>query len=159
MKVRIYTDGACSENPGPGGWAVVFNTASKCRTISGNEENTTNNRMELKAVIEAFKKIVYKGRPAVQYDIYSDSAYVVNTINNNWVDAWKKNNWKTTKRDDVKNKDLWEEFDALKTEAEKLCICITINKVKGHSGNTFNELVDKLARGESMKLKEGICDD
>ncbi len=159
MKVRIYTDGACSENPGPGGWAVVFNTASKCRTISGNEKITTNNRMELKAVIEAFKRIVHKGRPETQYDIYSDSAYVVNTINNHWIDAWKKNNWQTTKHEDVKNKDLWEEFDALKTKAEKLGICITLNKVKGHSGNTFNELVDKLARGESMKAKEGICDD
>lgn len=159
MKVRIFTDGACSENPGPGGWAVVFNTASKCRTISGNEKNTTNNRMELKAVIEAFKRIVHKGRPETQYDIYSDSAYVVNTINNHWIDAWKKNNWQTTKREDVKNKDLWEEFDALKTMAKELGICITLNKVKGHSGNTFNELVDKLARAESMKAKEGICDD
>lgn len=159
MKVRIYTDGACSENPGPGGWAVVFNTASKCRTISGNEKITTNNRMELKAVIEAFKKIVQKGRYDVQYDIYSDSAYVVNTINNHWIDAWKKNNWQTTKREDVKNKDLWEEFDTLKTEAKELGICITLNKVKGHSGNTFNELVDKLAKTESMKAKEGICND
>lgn len=159
MKVRIFTDGACSENPGPGGWAVVFNTASKCRTISGNEKITTNNRMELKAVIEAFKKIVRKGRPEVQYDIYSDSAYVVNTINNHWIDAWKKNNWQTTKHEDVKNKDLWEEFDALKTKAEELGICVTLNKVKGHSGNTFNELVDRLARGESMKAKEGICND
>lgn len=159
MKVRIYTDGACSENPGPGGWAVVFNTASKCRTISGNEKNTTNNRMELKAVIEAFKRIVHKGHSDTQYDIYSDSAYVVNTINNHWIDAWKKNNWQTTKHDDVKNKDLWEEFDTLKTKAEKLGICITLNKVKGHSGNTFNELVDKLARGESIKAKEGIYDD
>ena len=159
MKVRIYTDGACSENPGPGGWAVVFNTASKCRTISGNEKNTTNNRMELKAVIEAFKIIVYKGRSETQYDIYSDSAYVVNTVNNNWIDAWKKNNWQTTKRDDVKNKDLWEEFDVLKAKAKERNIYITLNKVKGHSGNTFNELVDKLARGESMKAKEGICDD
>jgi ribonuclease HI len=159
LKVRIYTDGACSENPGPGGWAVVFNTASKCRTISGNEKNTTNNRMELKAVIEAFKRIVHKGHSDTQYDIYSDSAYVVNTINNHWIDAWKKNNWQTTKHDDVKNKDLWEEFDTLKTKAEKLGICITLNKVKGHSGNTFNELVDKLARGESIKAKEGIYDD
>lgn len=138
---------------------MVFNTASKCRTISGNEKITTNNRMELKAVIEAFKKIVRKGRPEVQYDIYSDSAYVVNTINNHWIDAWKKNNWQTTKHEDVKNKDLWEEFDALKTKAEELGICVTLNKVKGHSGNTFNELVDRLARGESMKAKEGICND
>lgn len=161
MKVRIFTDGACSENPGPGGWAAVFNTASKCRTISGNEKLTTNNRMELKAVIEAFKKIVNRKnhKTDVQYDIYSDSAYVVNTINNHWIDAWKKNNWQTTKREDVKNRDLWEEFDELKTKADNLGIQITLNKVKGHSGNTFNELVDKLAKAESMKAKEGNCDD
>lgn len=161
MKVRIFTDGACSENPGPGGWAVVFNTADRCRTISGNEKLTTNNRMELRAVIEAFRKIVNKRHhnPDVQYDIYSDSAYVVNTINNHWIEAWKKNNWQTTKHEDVKNKDLWEEFDALRAKAKELGICITLNKVKGHSGNTFNELVDKLARGESMKAKEGIDHD
>ena len=155
MKARIFTDGACSENPGPGGWAVVFNTASKCRTISGNEKNTTNNRMELRAVIEAFKRIVHKGRSDIQYDIYSDSAYVVNTINNHWIDAWKANNWQTTKHEDVKNKDLWEQLDALIIQAKKLGICIKLNKVKGHSGNTFNELVDKLAKEESMKAKEG----
>lgn len=161
MKVRIFTDGACSENPGPGGWAVVFNTASKCRTISGNEKLTTNNRMELRAVIEAFRKIVNKKshNPDVQYDIYSDSAYVVNTINNHWIEAWQKNNWQTTKREDVKNKDLWEEFSELRAKAKELGICITLNKVKGHSGNTFNELVDKLARAESMKAKEGSCHD
>lgn len=161
MRIRIFTDGACSENPGPGGWAVVFNSESKCRTISGNEELTTNNRMELRAVIETYKKIVNKKkhRPDVQYDIYSDSAYVVNTINNQWIEAWKKNNWQTTKREDVKNKDLWEEFDELRTKAKELGIYITLNKVKGHSGNTFNELVDKLARAESMKAKEGNCYD
>lgn len=156
MRVRIFTDGACSENPGPGGWAAVFNTASKCRTISGNEKLTTNNRMELRAVVEVFKKILSKPKPDVQYDIYSDSAYVVNTINNNWLEVWQKNNWQTTKREDVKNKDLWEEFNALRLKAQELGICITLNKIKGHSGNTFNELVDKLAREESIKAKEGI---
>lgn len=161
MKVRIFTDGACSENPGPGGWAVVFNTASKCRTMSGNEKLTTNNRMELRAVIEAFRKIVNKKshNPDIQYDIYSDSAYVVNTINNHWIEAWQKNNWQTTKREEVKNRDLWEELSMLRTKANQLGIVITVNKVKGHSGNTFNELVDKLAREESMKAKEGICYD
>ena len=157
MRVRIFTDGACSENPGPGGWAAVFNTASKCRTISGNEKLTTNNRMELRAVVEVFKKILSKPkRDDVQYDIFSDSAYVVNTINNNWIDVWQKNNWQTTKHEDVKNKDLWEEFNELKTKADKLGICITLHKIKGHSGNTFNELVDKLARQESIKAKEGV---
>lgn len=156
MKVRIFTDGACSENPGPGGWAVVLNTADKCRTFSGNEQMTTNNRMELKAVIEAFRKILEKANPERhnEFEIYSDSAYVVNTINNNWIEAWQKNNWQTTKREDVKNRDLWEEFSILRRETRFRGICITINKIKGHSGNTFNELVDKLAREESMKAKE-----
>lgn len=157
MRVRIYTDGACSENPGPGGWAAVFNTTSKCYTISGNELLTTNNRMELRAVIETFKKILSlvkaKNKYDTQFDIFSDSAYVVNTINNNWLEAWKKNNWQTTKHEDVKNRDLWEEFSNLRDEANKLGICITLNKIKGHSGNTFNELVDKLAKEESMKAK------
>jgi ribonuclease HI len=160
LKVRIFTDGACSENPGPGGWAVVFNTEKKCHTFTGNEQLTTNNRMELRAVIEAFKVIVnvtkrrsFQNRH--EYDIYSDSAYVVNTINNHWIDAWKKNNWQTTKNEDVKNRDLWEEFSELRAEASKLNIPITIHKIKGHSGNTFNELVDKLAKEESMKAKVG----
>ena len=155
MKVRIFTDGACSENPGPGGWAVVFNTASKCKTISGNEQTTTNNRMELRAVIEAFRTILEKSKPENknEYEIYSDSAYVVNTINNNWLEAWKKNDWQTTKNEDVKNRDLWEEFSKLRDEINILGICITLNKIKGHSGNTFNELVDKLAKEESMKVK------
>lgn len=160
MRVRIYTDGACSENPGPGGWAAVFNTASKCRTISGNEKLTTNNRMELRAVVEAFKRIVSKKTNSnTQYDIFSDSAYVVNTINNNWLEVWQNNNWQTTKREDVKNRDLWEEFNELRLKAIEQGICITIHKVKGHSGNTFNELVDKLAREESIKAKEGVCGD
>lgn len=164
MRVRIFTDGACSENPGPGGWAAVFNAANSCRTISGNERLTTNNRMELRAVVEVFKKIVRmeinKSKNAHhEYDIFSDSAYVVNTINNNWLEVWQKNNWQTTKREDVKNKDLWEEFNALRLKAEGLGICITLNKIKGHSGNTFNELVDKLAREESIKAREGVWDD
>ena len=157
MRVRIFTDGACSENPGPGGWAAVFNTENRCRTISGNESLTTNNRMELRAVVEVYKKILSKQRREdIQYDIYSDSAYVVNTINNNWLEVWQKNNWQTTRREDVKNKDLWEEFNELRLRTQKLGIHVTLNKIKGHSGNTFNELVDKLAREESIKAKEGI---
>jgi len=157
LKVRIFTDGACSENPGPGGWAAVFNTADKCYTISGNEQNTTNNRMELKAVIETFKKIISlhnkKTRFDIEYDIYSDSAYVVNTINRNWYEAWEVNGWRTTKGDEVKNKDLWEQYLELRHTTMRLGIGITINKIRGHSGNTFNELVDKLAKEESMKAK------
>ena len=159
LRVRIFTDGACSKNPGPGGWAVVFNTADKCETISGNERMTTNNRMELRAVIEAFKKILSKNLSDVKYELYSDSAYVVNSINNGWVDTWQQNNWKTTKNIDVKNRDLWENFILLRNKAKSLGIYIKIIKIKGHMGNTFNELVDKLAKEESLKAKEGVdCD-
>lgn len=161
MKIRIFTDGACSENPGPGGWAAVFNTENKCKTISGNEQLTTNNRMELRAIIEAYKKILSRKKRSedVQYDIYSDSAYVVNTVNNRWIETWQKNNWQTTKNEDVKNRDLWEEFSELREKAIKLNVSITLNKIKGHSGNTFNELVDKLAKEESMKAKVKINDE
>jgi ribonuclease HI len=118
--------------------------------------------MELRAVIEAFKRIIRREKCfncKSEYDIYSDSAYVVNTINNHWIEAWQKNNWQTTKREDVKNRDLWEEFNNLRQESKRLGVVITLNKVKGHSGNTFNELVDKLAREESMKAKEDGCYD
>ena len=155
MKIRIFTDGACSENPGPGGWAVVFNSADKCKTFSGNEQLTTNNRMELKAVIESFKKILSKrSKDNIEFELYSDSAYVVNSINNGWIEKWKQNNWRTTKLDDVKNRDLWEEFSHLYEEIQSLNIPIKIIKIKGHAGNTFNELVDKLAKEESIKAKE-----
>ena len=156
MKVRIFTDGACSENPGPGGWAAAFNSDSKCSTISGNEKMTTNNRMELMAVIQAYSKVLSKAqRDDIEFELYSDSAYVVNSINNGWVDKWQRNNWKTTKNDDVKNRDLWEKLAFLRNRARSLGIYIKIIKIKGHAGNTFNELADKLAKEESMKAKEG----
>lgn len=154
MRVRIFTDGACSENPGPGGWAVVINTEEKCYTVSGNELNTTNNRMELMAVIEAFKKILVKSNNNDTFEIFSDSAYVVNTINNNWIETWQSNNWKTTKGENVKNKDLWESLIELRRKINQKGVVVTITKIKGHSGNTFNELVDKLAKEESMIAKE-----
>ena len=161
MKIRIFTDGACSENPGPGGWAAVFNSEDKCKMISGNESMTTNNRMELRAVIESFKKILstFKTRKYIQFELYSDSAYVVNSINNGWVGKWQKNNWKTTKDEDVKNRDLWEQFVMLHETIKSIGIDVKIIKIKGHTGNTFNELVDKMAKEESMKAKESACRD
>lgn len=158
MKVRIFTDGACSDNPGPGGWAVVFNTDDRHRTFSGGEKMTTNNRMELKAVIEAYKKaLTMKNADEIDFELYSDSAYVVNSINNGWIDKWRRNNWKTTKNEDVKNRDLWEELSYLRNKTRSLGIWFNIIKIKGHAGNFFNELVDKLAKQESMKAKEGGC--
>lgn len=160
MKIRIFTDGACSENPGPGGWAAVFNSENRCDIIRGNEIETTNNRMELKAVIESFKKILSKGpRQNIEFELYSDSAYVVNSINNGWVNKWQQNNWKTTKYNDVKNRDLWEEFAELYNKIKLYKLFVKIIKIKGHVGNTFNELVDKIAKEESMKAKEDACYD
>lgn len=158
MKIRIFTDGACSENPGPGGWAAVFNSADRCSTISGNEKATTNNRMELKAVIKALEYILSKRKKA-DYELYSDSAYVVNSINNGWIDKWQENNWKTTKCEDVKNRDLWEQLAILREAIKSANINMKIIKIKGHAGNTFNELVDKLAKEESIKAKEGVDND
>lgn len=159
MRVRIFTDGACSENPGPGGWAAVFNTSNKCYTISGNEDSTTNNRMELMAVIKTLEKIVKLESCRTlhnEYEIHSDSAYVVNTINNHWTEKWRANDWKTTKHEDVKNRDLWERFIDLKHELACMDVSVALIKIKGHAGNTFNELVDKLAKEESMKAKENL---
>lgn len=156
MKVRIFTDGACSGNPGSGGWAIVINTEYRCTTFSGSEELTTNNRMELKAVIAALTAIVNREKKFEtknEYEIYSDSAYVVNAVNQHWIEAWKLKDWKTSKGNDVKNKDLWEKLVELRSEIERLEVDLTFIKVKGHAGNTFNELVDKLAREESMKAR------
>ena len=157
MRIRIYTDGACSSNPGPGGWGIVINTSIKNIKKSGGEVSTTNNRMELRAVIEAYKEILKRTKPGadIQFDIFSDSAYVVNTINNSWVEAWSCNGWQTVKGNDVKNRDLWEEFQNLRKEVRKRGISVIIHKIKGHDGNTFNELADELAKAESIKLKEG----
>lgn len=168
MKIRIFTDGACSKNPGPGGWAAVFNSDESCHTIQGNELETTNNRMELKAVVECLKYITrkYHGRKNgncedISVEIYSDSAYVVNAINGCWITKWKLGGWVTTSRNDVKNKDLWIELDGLlktimSSNSRTNDICVKFIKVKGHSGNTFNELVDKLAREETQKAKLAI---
>ena len=155
MKVRIFTDGACSDNPGPGGWAAVFNTQSKCKTIQGYEIKTTNNRMELMAVVKSYERVLKMRRAdEIEFELYSDSAYVVNAINNRWIDKWQTNDWKTTKQDDVKNKDLWKQLLILRNAAHSSGIYINIIKIKGHAGNTFNELVDKLAKEETLKAKE-----
>lgn len=157
MKIRIFTDGACSDNPGPGGWAAVFNTANRCKTIQGHELSTTNNRMELMAVVKSLEKILKKRDNAgVEYELYSDSAYVVNAINNRWIEKWQQNNWQTTKKEDVKNKDLWSQFLILHEAIRSTGISLRIIKIKGHAGNTFNEMVDQLAKEETNKAKSKI---
>lgn len=154
MKIRIFTDGACSENPGPGGWASVFNTPERCKRFVGHEKETTNNRMELTAVVKSLEKIVkMKDAAKNDFELYSDSAYVINSINNDWVKTWQNNGWKTTKREEVKNKDLWCQLLILQEALSDMNVKIKFIKIKGHSGNTFNELVDKLAKEQSQLVK------
>ena len=136
MKYKIYTDGACSGNPGPGGWgAVIFDQNNKQKNISGSEKNTTNNRMELLAAIMSLKKIKANSKVV----IFTDSTYVKNGITE-WMKNWKKNGWKNSSKKPVKNKDLWEKLD-------KLCEANSVSWkwVKGHSTNEFNNLADELA--------------
>ena len=136
MKYKIYTDGACTGNPGPGGWgAVIFDQDDKQRNISGSEKNTTNNRMELLAAIMSLKKI----KTNSEVVIFTDSIYVKNGITE-WMKNWKKNGWKNSSKKPVKNKDLWVKLD-------KLCEANSVSWkwVKGHSTNEFNNLADELA--------------
>lgn len=153
MKVRIFTDGACSENPGPGGWAAVFNTDRECKILRGHESCTTNNRMELMAVVKSMEKICKNGTRKNIYEIFSDSAYVVNSINNGWIRVWKNNGWKTTRNEDIKNKDLWDRYLRVKATLDKLGITLIIIKIRGHAGNIFNEYADTLAKEEVLKAK------
>jgi ribonuclease HI len=153
MQIRVYTDGACSGNPGPGGWAMVFNTDKQCKTYGGYDVETTNNRMELTAVNQCLKKISkHKSKDDV-FEIYSDSAYVINAIVKKWLQGWLKNGWKTKTGDDIKNRDLWEQtiecLQLIETAGQK----VTFIKIKGHAGNTFNEMVDKLAKEQSLKAQ------
>lgn len=135
-KVTIYTDGACSGNPGPGGWGAILMCDGVQKEISGASENTTNNIMEITAVLEALKLLKFE----CEVEIYSDSAYVVNAFNQGWIYNWKKNNWKTASKEPVKNQELWEELYDL-TKKHK----VEFIKVKGHSDNEFNNRCDFLA--------------
>ena len=136
MKYIIYTDGACSGNPGPGGWGVVILDEKKNQiNLSGKEKSTTNNRMELVAPIMALKKI----KNSSEITIYTDSTYLKDGITV-WINNWKKNGWKSASKRPVKNKDLWVALSKL-TEKKS----IYWKWVKAHAGNKFNELADKLA--------------
>jgi len=136
MKYTIYTDGACSGNPGPGGWgAVIFDQDKKQKNISGNAKNTTNNRMELMAPIMALKKIKSKS----EVTIFTDSTYVKNGITE-WIKKWEKNGWKSANKKPVKNKDLWIKLNDLCKKYK-----IDWKWIKGHSNNEYNDLADDLA--------------
>ena len=124
-------------NPGPGGWGTILMWKDNKKELSGGVKETTNNIMEITAVIEGLKTLKFE----CEVEIYSDSAYVVNAFNKHWIENWKKNNWKTASKEPVKNKELWEELYAL-TEKHK----VTFIKVKGHSDNEYNNRCDELAR-------------
>ena len=136
-KVIIYTDGACSGNPGPGGWGSILMMGENRKEISGGKKDTTNNVMELTAVIEALKLLK---RPC-KVDLYSDSAYVVNAFLQNWILGWIKNGWKNSSKEEVKNKELWQELFSLTKLHD-----VTFHKVKGHADNEYNNRCDELAR-------------
>jgi len=145
-EVEIYTDGACSGNPGKGGWGVILLYKGHEKVMSGSEIETTNNRMELTAAIQGLKAL--KERCSVK--LYSDSAYLVNAFQNGWLYGWKKNGWKRgEKKEELKNSDLWKELYDLVQQHRVEWI-----KVKGHADNEYNTRCDKLATGEIAKLTE-----
>jgi ribonuclease HI len=134
--ITIYTDGACLGNPGKGGWAAILLYKNHSKEISGNQAYTTNNRMELTAVIEALKTL---NKPS-NIIIYTDSTYVKDGITS-WLTKWQQNNWQTSKKQPVKNIDLWQELNSQSQNHQ-----INWQWVKAHNGNQYNEIVDKLAR-------------
>ena len=142
-EVIIYTDGACSGNPGPGGWGSILMYKYNKKEIFGGKKDTTNNVMELTAVIEALKLLKFKCKVSV----YSDSAYVVNAFNQKWIYGWMKNGWKNASKEPVKNKELWQELYELTKVHE-----VNFVKVKGHSDNEYNNRCDEMARNAITSL-------
>lgn len=146
-KITIYTDGSCSGNPGAGGWGAVLIYNGKEKRISGGENPTTNNRMELTAPISALSAL----KEPCEVELYSDSAYLVNAFNNGWLNSWQLNGWRTSDKKEVKNADLWQKL-------LELCKIHKVEfiKVKGHSDNEYNNICDKLAVEETQKLLKQI---
>lgn len=142
-EVIIYTDGACSGNPGPGGWGALLIYNNTRKTISGGESHTTNNRMELLAAIEALKTLTFP----CSGKLYTDSVYVQQGITS-WIKKWKANNWKNSSKSTIKNLDLWQALDAELTKHK-----IDFHWVKAHNGHPENELVDELARNACQNYK------
>ncbi|NLI69816.1 MAG: ribonuclease HI [Firmicutes bacterium] len=150
-RVVIYTDGACSGNPGPGGWAaLIMKEGEKTREISGGVPRTTNQRMEMLAPIMALKEL---DLPATVM-VYSDSAYLVNAFNQGWLERWLKNGWCTSSGHAVKNRDLWEELDRLTGFHHQ----VAWRKVKGHGTDSYNIRCDRLARQAIPAQKDGCSE-
>ena len=146
-KITIHTDGACSGNPGPGGWGCVLIFGEHKKELKGAEANTTNQRMELTAAIAALEAL--KQHCAVE--LFSDSAYLVNAFNQGWLINWQKNGWINSKKQPVENQDLW-----LRLLIAAQSHIITWHKVKGHAGDELNERCDALARGALGEFKEEL---
>lgn len=144
-KVEIYSDGACSGNPGPGGWGAILISGKHRKEINGGELLTTNNRMELKGAISALEALKKKS----DVDLYTDSAYVRNGIIS-WIYGWKKNGWKTADKKPVKNVELWQELDDLRNRHN-----VTWHWLKGHAGHPENERADELARLAIATIRSG----
>lgn len=142
MSVEIYTDGACSGNPGPGGWGAILRYGAHEKELSGGEADTTNNRMEMTAVIESLAALT---KPCT-IDLYTDSNYVRDGVTK-WMDGWKAKGWKTADKKPVKNRDLWERIDE-----EMKRHTITWHWIKGHAGHPENERADELARQAIVKI-------
>ncbi|MEO1021366.1 MAG: ribonuclease HI [Bacteroidota bacterium] len=141
--VTVYTDGACSGNPGPGGWGTILISGTHERTLSGGEKQTTNNRMEMQAVIEALNAL----KKPCEVHIHSDSALIINAMTKGWIDNWQAKGWKKADKKPVENRDLWEAMlKAMRSHSVKWV------KVKGHSGIELNERADQLAVAEAKKF-------
>lgn len=142
--VEIFTDGACSGNPGPGGWGAILRYNGVEKEMSGGEAETTNNRMELSAAIEALNAL----KTPCKVDLYTDSVYVRDGIGK-WIHGWKRNGWKTASKKPVKNDDLWKALDDARARHD-----VTWHWIKGHAGHPENERADALAR-EAIKALKG----
>lgn len=140
-KVCIYTDGACSGNPGPGGWAAILSCMGREKELSGGERETTNNRMELRAVIEALSAL----KEPCEVELWTDSQYIARAINEGWLAGWKRRGWRR-KEGGLKNPELWQRLDALLGEHR-----VTVNWLRGHDGQEQNERCDALAVAERDK--------
>lgn len=144
-EVVIYTDGACSGNPGPGGWAALLRYRGVEKELTGSEPETTNQRMELTAAIKALEALK---RPC-RVSLYSDSAYLVNAFQKGWIERWARNGWRNARKDPVENQDLWQRLYALTQRHQ-----VIFSKVKGHADDEGNNRVDRLAR-EALRRQEG----
>jgi ribonuclease HI len=148
-KVVLYTDGACSYNPGPGGWGAILIYKKNQKELSGGEQNTTNNQMELLAIIKGLEAL----REPCIVNVFSDSAYVVNAFEKEWIENWIKNSWKTANKKDVANRELWQKLlELMKIHKVKF------HKVKGHSQDKLNNRCDELARNEVEKFTKPLIE-